>query len=256
MGKHRAEGGHRRKTALPGPNKLLATVVATGAFAAVGQPLAGAAVEPAPHTSPNVNVAVNGTNENPAAVQLVSAENNGSVNAMDRMLHSRQVEADRAAQARADKQARDEAARADAEAQRQAEEQAAWENSFTKPADGQFSSGYGERSGSQHNGLDIANDNGTPIRAVTGGEVINAGPADGFGQWVRVQHDDGTITVYGHIETIDVSVGQTVDNGEQIATMGSEGQSTGPHLHFEVLEEGSEKIDPEPWLEERGIAVE
>src|SRR5699024_1312657 len=134
-----------------------------------------------PHTSPNVNLAVNGTNESPASVQLVSAEDNGSVNAMDRLLHSRKVEADRAAQARADKQAREEAARAEAEAQRQADAQAAWEAGFTRPGEGEFSSGYGERSGSQHLGMDIANDNGTPIRAASGGEVINAGPADGFG---------------------------------------------------------------------------
>ncbi|MBE9373204.1 M23 family metallopeptidase [Saccharopolyspora sp. HNM0983] len=249
MGKHRAQGGRPPKAALSGPNKLLATAAATGALVAVGQPLAGAGGD----ATPNVDLAVGGTQEGPTSVQLVSAETEGAPDVLERLQTARSVEADRIARAQAEQQAR---AEAEAEQRREAEERAAWQAGFTKPAEGGYSSEYGERGGSQHLGLDIANDTGTPIRAVTGGEVISAGPADGFGQWVRLQHDDGTITVYGHIATIDVSEGQTVDNGEQIATMGSEGQSTGPHLHFEVIEDGSTKIDPQPWLQERGIELE
>ncbi len=70
--------------------------------------------------------------------------------------------------------------------------------------------------------------------AVADGEVIDSGPASGFGMWVRLKHADGTITVYGHINTSTVTVGQKVMAGDQIATVGNRGFSTGPHLHFEV----------------------
>ncbi len=122
-----------------------------------------------------------------------------------------------------------------------------------KPAEGSYTSGFGVRWGAAHKGIDLANSIGTPIVAALDGTVIDAGPASGFGQWVRIKHDDGTITVYGHMSTIDVSVGQHVTAGQKIAGMGSEGFSTGSHLHFEVHPAGGDAIDPEPWLAERGI---
>ena len=73
-----------------------------------------------------------------------------------------------------------------------------------RPAQGSFTSGFGARWGTSHNGVDIANAIGTPIVSVMDGTVVEAGPASGFGLWVRVQHEDGTITVYGHMNTIDV----------------------------------------------------
>lgn len=124
-----------------------------------------------------------------------------------------------------------------------------------KPAEGSFTSGFGSRWGSTHFGVDIANSIGTPILSAMDGVVVEAGPASGFGLWVRVQHGDGTITVYGHVNEILVSQGQRVAAGEQIATMGNRGQSTGPHLHFEVWIGGSQKIDPIGWLGERGISL-
>jgi murein DD-endopeptidase MepM/ murein hydrolase activator NlpD len=120
------------------------------------------------------------------------------------------------------------------------------------PAQGSFTSGFGPRGGTIHEGVDIANSIGTPILAAMPGEVIEAGPASGFGQWVRIQHDGGTVTVYGHVATFAVSAGQNVAAGDQIATMGNEGQSTGPHLHFEVHQDGT-PIDPQAWLSGFGI---
>ncbi|MGY2061520.1 M23 family metallopeptidase, partial [Nocardia gipuzkoensis] len=73
--------------------------------------------------------------------------------------------------------------------------------------------------------------------------------------WVRLKHDDGTITVYGHVDTAVVSVGQRVMAGDQIATVGNRGFSTGPHCHFEVWLNGVDKIDPLPWLASRGISL-
>lgn len=124
-----------------------------------------------------------------------------------------------------------------------------------KPAEGTFTSGFGGRWGTTHYGIDIANAKGTPIVAAMDGVVIEAGPASGFGLWVRVQHDDGTITVYGHVNTINTREGKKVKAGEMIATMGNRGFSTGVHLHFEVWDPSGKKINPAPWLEQRGIPV-
>ncbi|WP_072689681.1 M23 family metallopeptidase [Rhodococcus marinonascens] len=139
--------------------------------------------------------------------------------------------------------------------QRAAREAAARRPLFVLPAAGTYTSHFGGRWGDMHAGIDIANAIGTPILAVADGEVIDAGPASGFGMWVRLLHADGTVTVYGHINTATVSVGQTVMAGDQIATMGNRGFSTGPHLHFEVHLPGDNKIDPQPWLATRGISL-
>jgi murein DD-endopeptidase MepM/ murein hydrolase activator NlpD len=105
-----------------------------------------------------------------------------------------------------------------------------------------------------HWGIDIANRIGTPIVSAADGVVVEAGPASGFGLWVRVRHTDGTITVYGHVDRILVRQGQAVKAGQQIATMGNRGQSTGPHLHFEVWSGGA-KINPLPWLRSKGVQI-
>ncbi|MFE9325228.1 peptidoglycan DD-metalloendopeptidase family protein [Nocardia sp. NPDC052278] len=126
---------------------------------------------------------------------------------------------------------------------------------FMKFASGSFTSGYGERWGVLHPGVDVAAPIGTPIYAVEDGTVIDAGPAAGFGMWVRMRGDDGTVTVYGHINTALVSVGQHVLAGDEIATVGNRGESTGPHCHFEVWLNGTDRIDPLPWLATRGISL-
>jgi murein DD-endopeptidase MepM/ murein hydrolase activator NlpD len=72
---------------------------------------------------------------------------------------------------------------------------------------------------------------------------------------VRLLHDDGTVTVYGHVNDYTVSVGQRVTAGQEIAHVGNRGQSTGPHLHFEVHDASGNKIDPGRWLQDRGVSV-
>ncbi|MCP2262493.1 Murein DD-endopeptidase MepM and murein hydrolase activator NlpD, containing LysM domain [Streptoalloteichus tenebrarius] len=160
----------------------------------------------------------------------------------------------RAAAERAAQEAAAKEAAAAAERERAARE-AARRPLYVKPAEGVFTSGFGARWGTRHNGVDIANSIGTPVRSVAEGVVVEAGPASGFGLWVRVRHNDGTISVYGHVNEILARAGQHVAAGEQIATMGNRGQSTGPHLHFEVWLNGSQKINPQPWLAERGIQL-
>ena len=124
---------------------------------------------------------------------------------------------------------------------------------FVMPTRGAFTSGFGYRWGALHGGIDIANAIGTPILAAADGVVIDAGPTAGYGMWVKLRHPDGTVTLYGHVNTTLVNIGEQVWAGDQIATIGNRGDSTGPHLHFEVLLNGTDRVDPVGWLAKRGI---
>jgi murein DD-endopeptidase MepM/ murein hydrolase activator NlpD len=141
------------------------------------------------------------------------------------------------------------------DAERAAREAEARRPLFVRPAEGTFTSGYGGRWGTMHMGIDIANSIGTPIRAAEDGVVIESGPASGFGLWVRIKGEDGYTTVYGHINRSLVEEGEKVKAGDEIAEMGNRGNSTGPHLHFEVWTPSGEKINPLPWLLKHGISL-
>jgi murein DD-endopeptidase MepM/ murein hydrolase activator NlpD len=125
---------------------------------------------------------------------------------------------------------------------------------FVFPTKGVWTSGFGYRWGVLHAGIDIANSIGTPIYAVADGVVTDAGPTAGYGAWVKIRHADGTVSLYGHVNTWLVSPGQKVMAGDQIATIGNRGNSTGPHCHFSVLRNGTDFIDPVPWLAQRGLS--
>ena len=125
---------------------------------------------------------------------------------------------------------------------------------FVQPTRGLFTSGFGYRWGALHDGVDLAGPIGTPIYAATDGIVKEAGPTNsGYGAWVLLRHSDGTVTRYGHVNTWDVQVGQRVFAGDQIATIGTRGNSTGPHLHFSVLLGGTSPTDPVSWLAAHGV---
>jgi murein DD-endopeptidase MepM/ murein hydrolase activator NlpD len=94
-----------------------------------------------------------------------------------------------------------------------------------------------------HKGLDFAGTAGEPVMAVAAGIVTWAGERSGYGTLVEINHGNGYITRYAHNESTLVTVGQSVSRGEHIALMGSTGHSTGPHVHFEVLHNGTQ-IDP------------
>lgn len=129
----------------------------------------------------------------------------------------------------------------------------------TDPDATQFTSGFGERWGEPHNGVDYAGPLGTPIYAFADGTVAAAGTASGFGHWVVIDHVvDGEehSSVYGHMpgDSITVSTGDTVKAGQQIAGIGQEGYSTGPHLHFEWYDglklSGGTPVDPHSMVED------
>lgn len=117
------------------------------------------------------------------------------------------------------------------------------------PVAGPISSYYGYRTspggiGSTfHEGVDIAGDYGTPISATAAGTVTKAGWVGGYGYLVEIRHADGIVTRYGHNSAVLVYEGQHVDQGSMIALMGSTGNSTGPHCHYEVRIHG-EAVDP------------
>jgi murein DD-endopeptidase MepM/ murein hydrolase activator NlpD len=125
------------------------------------------------------------------------------------------------------------------------------------PTTGRVTSCYGTRWGTLHAGIDIAAPIGTPVYTPEDGVVLDAGAASGFGLAVYVQHGDGTITLYGHVNQFFVTPGQVVSAGQQIAEVGNKGQSTGPHLHFETHTGGlyANRVNPTPWLTARGISL-
>ena len=103
------------------------------------------------------------------------------------------------------------------------------------------------RWGRLHAGIDIAAPVGTPIRAADSGRVAIAGPTGGYGNYTCIQHGGSMSTCYGHQSRIGVSVGQSVSQGQVIGAVGNTGNSTGPHLHFEVRI-GGNPVDPMGYL--------
>jgi murein DD-endopeptidase MepM/ murein hydrolase activator NlpD len=120
---------------------------------------------------------------------------------------------------------------------------------FMLPVEGQHTSGFGMRlhpidhEERLHSGMDIAAPAGTPIQAAAAGQVVFSGTQAGYGNVVVIQHEEGYSTLYAHTTANLVSVGTTVSQGQPIATVGSTGRSTGPHLHFEVRKDGK-RLDP------------
>jgi murein DD-endopeptidase MepM/ murein hydrolase activator NlpD len=118
---------------------------------------------------------------------------------------------------------------------------------FIWPVQGALVSGFGMRGGRMHEGIDITCATGTPVRAVAAGTVIWAGWRGGYGNLVVVDHGNGLSTAYAHNSGYASSVGQQVAQGQVIAYAGSTGNSSGPHVHFEVRVNGS-AVDPLGYL--------
>lgn len=122
--------------------------------------------------------------------------------------------------------------------------------SLIRPVNGSITSRFGAssyRRSSRHTGLDIANSKGTPIKAAAGGTVSYASWKGPYGNLIVIDHGGGIQTYYGHLSSIGVSVGQSVGQGQVIGAMGSTGNSTGPHLHFEIRS-GGVALNPQNYL--------
>jgi murein DD-endopeptidase MepM/ murein hydrolase activator NlpD len=115
---------------------------------------------------------------------------------------------------------------------------------------------FGMRWGVLHAGLDLASPENTPIRAVGAGTVVATGWAyTGYGISVVIDHGNGWLTHYAHQNRTAVSVGDKVKPGQVIGYEGSTGDSTGPHLHFEVHQGMWNQVDPGPWMRARGVDI-
>lgn len=124
----------------------------------------------------------------------------------------------------------------------------------------QLSAGYmknGAHWAHKHSGQDFAVSIGTDVHAVHGGTVVTAGWGGAYGNNIVIRHADNTYSQYGHLSKIQVRVGEHVNTGEQIALSGNTGNSTGPHLHFEIRKTpyyGS-SVSPLPFLRAEGVSV-
>jgi murein DD-endopeptidase MepM/ murein hydrolase activator NlpD len=231
----RRSGQHRKEPTSAARGRLLISAMAAGAAAAAAHTATSHADTPKTEAvlTASSSVLTGAGNNEPRGVQVVAVEPAANV-----AVHNEEL------------------AKGAAFAQERAQREARLQQPlYVMPTKGIFTSNFGYRWGVLHAGIDLANSIGTPILAVSDGAVIDAGPTAGYGMWVKLRHSDGTVTLYGHINSALVSVGQSVMAGDQIATMGNRGNSTGPHLHFEVLLGGTERIDPVPWLAKRGLYV-
>ncbi len=119
---------------------------------------------------------------------------------------------------------------------------------YIKPiSGGTFTSGFKQRWGRMHKGVDWACPVGTAVKASSGGTVVGAGWVNGYGYCVTLRHPDGKQTRYAHLSKILVKYGQSVEQGEKIALSGNTGRSTGPHVHFEIIVNGSQ-VNPLNYL--------
>ena len=122
------------------------------------------------------------------------------------------------------------------------------------PVVGQITSNFGKRSSpfsgrvSFHSGVDISIPQGTPVVASADGIVKFSGRKGGYGKIVQIQHPNGKETRYAHLSKVDVLPGRKVKRGQRIGAVGSTGQSTGPHLHYEIRKDGV-AIDPKPFMD-------
>jgi murein DD-endopeptidase MepM/ murein hydrolase activator NlpD len=123
------------------------------------------------------------------------------------------------------------------------------------PIMGPINSGFGEREdpvlgngdGEFHKGIDIGGPDGTPVHAPAGGRVLKAGMGSGYGREIEIDHGNGIVTVYGHLQGFNVVAGQAVVKGEVIGYVGHSGRVTGSHLHYEVQVRGS-AVNPHKYL--------
>lgn len=125
---------------------------------------------------------------------------------------------------------------------------------FIAPLNGKVTSGFGQRFHPllkverMHNGIDIEQLEGTPVKAASSGMVIQAAQDPELGRLIKIKHEGDVVTVYAHLKDVYVKTGDRVTQGEVIGTVGKTRLAENPHLHFEIWEKG-EAQDPEKWLE-------
>jgi murein DD-endopeptidase MepM/ murein hydrolase activator NlpD len=260
----------RRRPDVPGtPRRRPVATAATSAPSLVGVAALVVAATGA------VNLTDGDTNAEPVDFEKVSLQasaltGSSAIQASD-ALDNRQRAVSRDSQREALKDAAAEELRAAAEAQakernaalaelaasaeKHAEEIAA--NAWSLPLSGyDLTAGFGESSGlwaSTHTGLDFAAPSGTPVSSVANGTVTSAGYDGSYGNKLVVTLEDGTEIWYCHLTAFSVSTGESVNSGDLVGTVGSTGNSTGPHLHLEVRPGAGDPVDPYAALVAHGL---
>ncbi|MFD4260218.1 M23 family metallopeptidase [Streptomyces sp. NPDC058534] len=250
----RATGKHRRPSRM---HRSTARAAGVAALATTG--VVGTLAAPALAAEPEV--------ERSGLTPVISIGDSLAEEIDAQALAQRQAAADAAAREAAQEAARERAAEAAKEA-REAKERAAREaerkrlNTFVPPITASYVStayqaGSSLWSSGSHTGIDFHASSGTTVHAVGVGTVVEAGWGGAYGNQVVIKMHDGTYTQYGHLSSVGVSVGQSVDPGQQIGLSGATGNVTGPHLHFEARtspEYGSD-MDPVAYLRSHGVNV-
>ncbi|MFF2126254.1 M23 family metallopeptidase [Streptomyces olivochromogenes] len=212
-------------------------------------------------------LAADATVEQTGLTQAVTLGDNVAAQ-IDAQAAAQQRAADEAAARKKAEEAARKRAAEEAKKEREAKERAARAaerkrlNTFVPPITGSYiSTGYKTGgslwSSGSHTGVDFHAASGTSVHAVGSGTVVTAGWGGAYGNQIVLKMHDGTYTMYGHLSSIGVSVGQTVTPGQQIGLSGSTGNTTGPHLHFEArttAEYGSD-MDPVAYLRSHGVNV-
>lgn len=258
----RATGKHRAPSRLSRKSAHVAGVAAIATTGVIGT-LASPALAAAPDAAP---ASFEDTGLNQAVITDTLAEQ-VDAQAEAQELEAQEAAAKAAAQAKAEAEAK-RRAEIRVEAAREAKERADREaerkrlNAFQLPVAGTYvSTGYQTGgamwSSGSHTGIDFHAASGSSVVSVGAGTVVEAGWGGAYGNNIVIKMNDGTYTQYGHLSSINVSVGQTVMPGQQIGLSGSTGNSSGPHLHFEArtsADYGSD-IDPVAYLRSHGVNV-
>lgn len=266
-GKHRAPSRTRRRVSTGAVN--IAGVAAAGVVSAVASPALAAE-----HPSGEAGFTRALDTEGRAAAALENQAEAQQAAAEQAELQAAQRQAaERAKHQAAETKQRAEEAKRKAAAEKAKKERAAKEkadraaaakrarlNGYVAPvANPQLSTPYQASSGlwssGAHTGVDFHADLGTHVKAAAAGEVVEAGDGGAYGNNVVIKHKDGHYSQYGHLSSIGVSVGQTVTAGEQIALSGNTGNTTGPHLHFEIRTgpDYGDDIDPVAYMRQQGV---
>jgi murein DD-endopeptidase MepM/ murein hydrolase activator NlpD len=254
----RATGKHRRPSRTHRTTARAAGVAALTTTGVIGT-LAAPALAAEPEAEQTGLIPVISVGDTVAAAQIdIAAQIDAQAVAQERAAAEKKAAAEAARKKAAEK----------AKQEREAKERAAREAerkrllSYVAPISGSYiSTGYQAGSSlwssGSHTGIDFHAASGTPVHAVGSGTVVEAGWGGAYGNQIVIRMNDGTYTQYGHLSSINVSVGQTVTPGQQIGLSGATGNVTGPHLHFEARtspEYGSD-IDPVAYLRSHGVNV-
>ena len=219
---------------------------------------AGLPADPGAVSAATAARTANGTSRDTSRAALAAAGSQSEPSAVAAVAAVAQARADQKAKAAAAKAAALKAAQAKVAQAKAAKANAlkAAHRWVSPLASYTLTSGYGFRWGKLHPAQDLATPVGSPVHSLSSGTVVFAGwDSTGFGNLVRIQYWDGTVSLMAHNSRLVVKLGQAVTPGQLVAYSGNTGHSTGPHVHLEVHPSAGKAVPPLPWLSSHGIRL-